>query len=117
MHVNDQEDMFIPGDLVPTLPATGRHDLADDGRAVLETLLPRGKKARRPPRGGGRRQLLDEIRWQVLVTADSCTPTRRRGQEGRRRAEGVAQRNTCFTRSPNATGRVQVSPSKVSVWI
>jgi transposase len=49
---------------VPTLPAAGRHDLADDQWRVLEPLLPRGKKPGRPPRHA-RRKLLDGIRGRI----------------------------------------------------
>jgi transposase len=53
---------------VPTLLAAGRHDLADDQWSVLEPLLPRGKKAGRPPKWG-RRRLLDGIRWRTRTGA------------------------------------------------
>jgi len=49
---------------VPTLLAAGRHDLADSEWSVLETLLPRGKKAGRPPKWA-RRQLMNGIRWRT----------------------------------------------------
>jgi transposase len=49
---------------VPTLPAAGRHDLADEEWSVLEPLLPRGRKAGRPPKHS-RRQLIDGIRWRT----------------------------------------------------
>jgi transposase len=49
---------------VPTLLAAGRHDLADAGWSVLEPLLPRGKKAGRPPKHA-RRRLTDAIRWRA----------------------------------------------------
>jgi transposase len=49
---------------VPTLLAAGRHDLADDQWRVLEPLLPRTRKAGRPPKWS-RRRLLDGIRWRV----------------------------------------------------
>jgi transposase len=49
---------------VPTLPASGRHDLGDDEWSVLEPLLPQGKKAGRPPKWT-KRQLIDGIRWRV----------------------------------------------------
>jgi transposase len=53
---------------VPTLPASGRHDLGDREWSVLERLLPRGKKAGRPPKWA-RRQLIDGIRWRVRTGA------------------------------------------------
>jgi transposase len=49
---------------VPTLPASMRHDLGDDEWSVLEPLLPRGRKAGRPPKWA-RRQLIDGIRWRA----------------------------------------------------
>ena len=49
---------------MPTLPAAGRHDLADCEWRVLEPLLPRGKKPGRPPRWS-RRRLIDGIRWRI----------------------------------------------------
>jgi transposase len=42
----------------------GRHDLADEEWAVLEPLLPKGKKPGRPPKHS-RRQLIDGIRWRT----------------------------------------------------
>ena len=49
---------------MPTLLAAGRHDLADSEWCVLEPLLPRGKKAGRPPKWA-RRQLINGIRWRT----------------------------------------------------
>jgi transposase len=49
---------------VPTVPASGRADLTDAQWAVLEPLLPRGKKPGRP-RTWTRRQLIDGIRWRT----------------------------------------------------
>ena len=49
---------------MPTLPVTGRADLTEEQWAVLEPLLPRGKKPGRP-RTYPRRQLIDGIRWRV----------------------------------------------------
>jgi transposase len=49
---------------VPTLLAAGRHDLGDSEWCVLEPLLPRGKKAGRPPKWA-RRQLVNGIRWRT----------------------------------------------------
>jgi transposase len=49
---------------VPTVPASGRADLSDAQWAVLEPLLPRGKKPGRP-RIWTRRQLIDGIRWRT----------------------------------------------------
>lgn len=53
---------------MPTLSAAGRHDLADEEWRVLEPLLPRGRKAGRPPKHA-RRRLLDGIRWRVRAGA------------------------------------------------
>jgi transposase len=53
---------------VPTAPVTGRADLTDAQWAVLEPLLPRGKKPGRPPTWS-RRQLIDGIRWRVRTGA------------------------------------------------
>ncbi len=47
---------------------TGRHDLTDAQWAVLEPLLPKGKKPGRPPTWT-RRQLIDGIRWRTRVGA------------------------------------------------
>ena len=49
---------------MPTVPASGRADLSDAQWAVLEPLLPRGKKPGRP-RTWTRRQLIDGIRWRT----------------------------------------------------
>jgi transposase len=49
---------------VPTVPVSGRADLTDAQWAVLEPLLPRGKKPGRP-RTWTRRQLIDGIRWRT----------------------------------------------------
>jgi transposase len=49
---------------VPTLPAAGRHDLADREWSVLEPLLPAGRKPGRPPKWA-RRRLIDGIRWRT----------------------------------------------------
>jgi len=51
---------------VPSLTATGRADLTDAQWAILEPLLPVGKKPGRPPLWS-KRQLLDGIRWRVRV--------------------------------------------------
>ena len=53
---------------MPTLSAAGRHDLGDAEWSVLEPLLPRGKKAGRPPKWA-KRQLIDGIRWRVRTGA------------------------------------------------
>ena len=53
---------------MPTVPVTGRFDLTDAQWAVLEPLLPRGKKPGRPPTWA-RRQLIDGIRWRVRTGA------------------------------------------------
>jgi transposase len=47
-----------------TVPVSGRADLSDAQRAVLEPLLPRGKKPGRP-RKWDRRRLIDGIRWRT----------------------------------------------------
>lgn len=47
-----------------TLPASMRHDLGDEEWGVLEPLLPRGKKAGRPPKWA-KRQLINGIRWRA----------------------------------------------------
>ena len=49
---------------MPTVPVTGRFDLTDGQWAVLEPLLPGGKKSGRR-RKYARRQLIDGIRWRV----------------------------------------------------
>lgn len=49
---------------MPTVPVTCRFDLTDAQWAVLEPLLPRGKKPGRPVTWT-RRQLIDGIRWRV----------------------------------------------------
>ena len=49
---------------MPTVPASGRADLSDAQWAVLEPLLPRGKKPGRP-RTWTSRQLIDGIRWRT----------------------------------------------------
>ena len=51
-----------------TLAAAGRADLGDAQWAVLEPLLPRGKKPGRPPRWT-KRQLIDGIRWRTRTGA------------------------------------------------
>ena len=53
---------------MPTVPVTGRADLTDAQWAVLEPLLPRGKKPGRR-RIYTRRQLIDGIRWRVPTGA------------------------------------------------
>jgi transposase len=49
---------------VPSLAVAGRADLTDAQWAVLEPLLPVGKKPGRPPQST-RRQLINGIRWRV----------------------------------------------------
>jgi transposase len=49
---------------VTTLSVAGRHDLTDAQWAVLEPLLPVGKKPGRPPHYT-RRQLINGIRWRI----------------------------------------------------
>jgi transposase len=53
---------------VATLPVTRRFDLTDAQWAVLEPLLPKGRKPGRPPKWS-KRQLIDGIRWRVRVGA------------------------------------------------
>jgi transposase len=53
---------------VPTLPASGRHDLRDREWSVLKPLLPKGKKPGRPPKWS-RRQLVNGIRWRIRAGA------------------------------------------------
>lgn len=53
---------------MPAVPVTCRADLTDTQWAVLEPLLPRGKKPGRPP-VWSRRQLIDGIRWRVRTGA------------------------------------------------
>jgi transposase len=63
----DEEDPDT-GDLVATLAVTRRFDLDDGQWAVLEPLLPAGKRPGRPPKWA-RRQLTDGIRWRVRTGA------------------------------------------------
>ena len=49
---------------MPTVPVSGRADLTDAQWAVLEPLLPVGKKPGRP-RTWPRRRLIDGIRWRT----------------------------------------------------
>jgi transposase len=51
---------------VATIAVTGRADLTDTQWAVLEPLLPKGKKSGRPPKWT-KRQLIDGIRWRVRM--------------------------------------------------
>ena len=51
-----------------TLAASGRADLSDAQWAVLEPLLPRGRKPGRPPKWT-KRQLINGIRWRVRAGA------------------------------------------------
>jgi len=53
---------------VATLAVTRRFDLSDGQWAVLEPLLPAGKRPGRPP-VWARRQLIDGIRWRVRTGA------------------------------------------------
>jgi transposase len=54
---------------VATLAVTGRADLTDaQWAAVLEPLLPRGRKPGRPPEHA-KRQLIDGIRWRTRAGA------------------------------------------------
>lgn len=56
------------GDLVASVAAAGRADLTDAQWAVLQPLLPVGRKPGRPPKWS-KRQLIDGIRWRVRVGA------------------------------------------------
>ena len=51
-----------------SVAVAGRADLSDAQWAVLELLLPVGKKPGRPPKWS-KRQLIDGIRWRVRVGA------------------------------------------------
>lgn len=51
-----------------SVAVTGRHDLTDAHWAVLEPMLPKGKRPGRPPQWS-RRQLIDGIRWRTRVGA------------------------------------------------
>jgi transposase len=51
---------------VDTIPVAARAELTDAQWAVLEPLLPKGKKPGRPPKWS-RRQLIDGIRWRIRV--------------------------------------------------
>jgi transposase len=51
---------------VASVAVTRRFDLTDAQWAVLEPLLPKGKKPGRPPKWS-KRQLIDGIRWRVRV--------------------------------------------------
>jgi transposase len=53
---------------VASVPVTRRFDLTDRQWAVLEPLLPKGKKPGRPPTWS-KRQLIDGIRWRVRTGA------------------------------------------------
>ena len=53
---------------MPSVAVPGRADLTDAQWARLEPLLPRGKKAGRPPKWS-KRQLIDGIRWRIRVGA------------------------------------------------
>jgi transposase len=49
---------------VETIPAFARHDLTDEQWALLEPLLPVGRKSGRPP-VHAKRRLIDGIRWRT----------------------------------------------------
>jgi transposase len=49
---------------VASVAVAGRADLTDAQWAVLEPLLPKGKKPGRPPKWS-KRQLIDGIRWRI----------------------------------------------------
>ena len=51
-----------------TVPVTARADLTDQQWAVLEPLLPKGRKAGRPPKWS-KRELIDGIRWRTRAGA------------------------------------------------
>src|SRR3954451_3560812 len=58
------QDEHLHGDLVASVSVARRFDLTDGQWAVLEPLLPVGKKPGRPPKWS-KRQLIDGIRWRV----------------------------------------------------
>ncbi|WP_228567122.1 transposase [Nocardia sp. SYP-A9097] len=66
--VSDQANLNSAGDLVASVAVTGRADLTDAQWARLAPLLPRGKKAGRPPKWT-KRQLIDWIRWRTRVSS------------------------------------------------
>src|SRR5436190_7582990 len=68
----------MTGDLVATIPVTRRFDLTDAQWAVLQPLLPKGKKPGRPPKWS-KRQLIDGIRWRVRVGSPWRDVARRAG--------------------------------------
>jgi transposase len=53
---------------VDTISAVGRGDLSDAQWAVLQPLLPVGRKPGRPPKWT-KRQLIDAIRWRIRIGA------------------------------------------------
>jgi transposase len=53
---------------VDTIPVAARADLTDAQWAVLQPLLPKGRKSGRPPKWS-KRQLIDGIRWRGRVGA------------------------------------------------
>ena len=57
---------MFPETSLTTVAVTGRDDLTDAQWAVLEPLLPVGKKPGRPPIVS-KRQLIDGIRWRTRV--------------------------------------------------
>lgn len=54
--------------MATTVAVTGRSDLTDAQWAVLERLLPKPRRAGRPPKWS-RRQLIDGIRWRTRTGA------------------------------------------------
>src|SRR5215471_8154672 len=66
--ISEEEEDHLCGDLVATLAVMGRADLTGAQWAVLEPLLPCGKKPGRPPEWT-KRQLIDGIRWRVRTGA------------------------------------------------
>ena len=61
-----------------TIAVTRRFDLTDAQWAVLQPLLPKGKKPGRPPKWS-KRQLIDGIRWRVRVGSPWRDVARRAG--------------------------------------
>ena len=59
----DQHNL-LHADPVARVPVTRRFDLTNAHWAVLEPLLPKGKKPGRPPKWS-RRQRIDGIRWRI----------------------------------------------------
>ena len=102
--VNDQE-AHLYGDLVATLTVSGRADLTDAQWAVLEPLLPRGRKPGRPVKWT-KRQLIDGIRWRVRAGAPwrDVPPGGRVDRQGHRALHRAGQENAL--KRPGPAGNV-----------